>query len=347
MIHLHRPLPIRIPFGVMLAAWVGVSMGACDRSPVGPASCCPPIRAITLADWTRDGYGTPAATDAIASIAAAGANTIVLVVTAYQSDVHAAALDRDDPRTASRVAVLRAAQAVQDAGLEVVFKPHVDVDDGTWRGHIAPADPGAWFGSYRDFVLPWAALAESLGSVLFVVGTELASTLDEERYWRETLAAVRGKFSGQLVYAASWDECDRVPFWDALDLVGVDAYFPIASRPDPGRFELLAGWQPWIERLELLQHRAGRPILLTEIGYRSVDGAGERPYDIGAAGRIDLLEQSDLYWAALQATALADGFAGLCWWNWRAAGGGGPLDSDYTPAGKLAEQELRSAWGTR
>ena len=139
-------------------------------------------------------------------------------------------------------------------------------------------------------------------------------------------AALRAAFSGELSYAASWDEAHLVPFWPELDLVGIDFYYPVARRPDAGRVEILAGWQPWLARLERLHRQTGRPIVIAEIGYRSVDGAALHPYAFGNDATIDLREQADLYWAAIEATGGESWIAGIYFWNWLASGGGGPED---------------------
>jgi glycosyl hydrolase family 113 len=301
-------------------------------------------RAVTLVDWTPDGYGSAAARDQIAAIAATGATRIVVVVTAYQGDAGTGLPAAYPGLTPTPAAVAAALQNARAAGLQVGIKPHVDLRDGRWRGTIAPADPAAWFEAYRTFLLPWADFAAANGADLFVVGTELAGTIAHADAWRQLVGAVRARFPGTLTYAASWDEAERIGFWSALDVVGVDAYYPIAGRNDPGRFELLRGWQPWLERLEILHHKVGRRVLFTEIGYRSVDGAGMQPARFDAAARADPGEQADLYWAALQATGDAAWITGLVWWNWPARGGGGPADTDYTPAGKPAQSELQRAW---
>jgi hypothetical protein len=250
----------------------------------------------------------------------------------------------DDPRTPGGGAVRHALASAAGYGLSIVIKPHVDLDDGSWRGRIVPPHPAEWFTSYRRFILPLAALAESLHARQFVIGTELAGTLGSVELWRESIAMVRAVFSGQIVYAASWDEASRVPFWSDVDRVGIDFYFPVATRPDPGRVDALAGWQPWLARLQTLHEQVGQPILLTEIGYRSVGGAGMHPYE-ATGGRLDLGEQADLYWAALEASGGQAWLEGMYWWNWPADGRGGPSNTDYTPHGKPAEVELRGSWG--
>jgi hypothetical protein len=333
-----------------LCVWL--VMAGCERLPTEPAQSNPAqIHGMTFADWTANGYSRASADRALDAIAAAGATHLAIIVTAYQANPRAHEIRLANARTSARTptatAVQHAVNHAKSLGLRVVIKPHVDLDDGTWRGNIAPSDPNAWFKSYRDFILPWAELATTVGAVQFIIGTELAGTIQHEQLWRETIKQTRAIFPGEIVYAASWDEAFKVPFWRELDFAGVDFYFPVATRHDPGRFEILAGWQPWLDRLRLLHQQAGRQIILTEIGYRSVDGAGMRPYEFGDEAALDLQEQADLYWAALQATADESWIVGLFWWNWLANGAGGENNTDYTPSGKPAEMELQKSWRGR
>jgi hypothetical protein len=328
-----------------IALVLNLMSAGCTRLPSAPARpFTPPIRSVTLAAWTGDGYGGPAALAMLDAIAASGANSVTILVTAYQANAADARVRTHDPRTPTSATVREIAFAAASRGLSVAIKPHVDLDDGAWRGTLHPPDPDVWFDAYSAFVVPLARLADSLGAARFVVGTELAGTLEHAGRWRETIRQLRDVFPGTLTYAASWDEAHLVPFWDALDLVGVNAYFPVALRDRPGRAELLAGWAPWIERLDRLHERTGKRILLTEIGYRSADGAGREPYAYDGPATIDLEEQADLYWAALEATRDLPWMEGLDWWNFLASGAGGPVDADFTPFGKPALAELEAAW---
>ena len=336
----------RALIGIIVGATVALSATTgCERTPTGPATSRPGgIRGITLVDWTASGYGSPEAAASIQSLAATGANTIVIVVTAYQASPSSSVVRADDARTPIPTAVAQAVTWAHDAGLAVCIKLHVDLDDGSWRGAIEPASPVEWFSSYRAFVLSWASFAGTHDVDCFVVGTELAGTLQHAGEWQETIRRVREVFSGTIVYAASWDEAWHVPFWNDVDAVGIDCYFPVAGRTTPGRLEILAGWQPWIDRLHLLHRQTRRDVLLTEIGYRSVDGAGMNPFRSSDGAPVDLEEQADLYWAALEATASESWITGLCWWNWPADGSSDPDDGAYTPHGKPAESELIATW---
>ncbi len=317
---------------------------SCDDLPTGPARTPQmTVRGITLADWTSGGYASPSAQSAVNAIAAVGANTVVLIRTAYQTQLSSNSIATDS-RTPTTSSLETAAAWSRALGLRVVLKPHVDVDTGAWRGNIRPGDASAWFESYGAFIMDAARLAERLGADQFVVGTELSGTVGHDGRWRALIASVRTVYSGEVAYAASWDGASRITFWDAVDVVGVDFYGAVTRRNDPGRVEILAGWQPWLDRLHLLHKLTGTPIVLTEIGYRSVDGAGREPFAFGNGAVVDVGEQADLYWAALQAVGERDWIEGMYWWNWLATDEGGTANTDYTPRGKPAQGELNDAW---
>jgi hypothetical protein len=162
--------------------------------------------------------------------------------------------------------------------------------------------------------------------------------------WREAIDSIRAIYRGRLMYAASWDEAMLVPFWRDVDIIGIDCYVPVAVRDNPGPLEILAGWAPILERYELLHRQTGLPVMLSELGYRSIDGSGRRPYDWRLQGTIDAGEQADLYWAASQAVEAAPWITGVYWWGWAADGSGGMEDGSYTPFGKPAEQILKEHW---
>jgi hypothetical protein len=57
--------------------------------------------------------------------------------------------------------------------------------------------------------------------------------------WRRRIADVRRVYSGKLTYAVNWHrEVEEVSFWDALDPIGVQGYFPLATAAVPTVDEL-------------------------------------------------------------------------------------------------------------
>ena len=95
----------------------------------------------------------------------------------------------------------------------------------------------AWFGAnVLRIPLLYAFLAAWAKAEIFCVGVELDRTAigpRRERAWRELIAAVRVLYPGAVTYAANWDRAGEIPFWDALDFVGVD--YVVAMAIDQNR----------------------------------------------------------------------------------------------------------------
>ena len=115
--------------------------------------------------------------------------------------------------------------------MKVVLKPMVDVADGSWRGTIAPTNWTLWFQNYREFINYYANMSQTNNLEMFTVGTELRSSQSRTSDWRKVITDARARFFGNITYAANWDSygTGSIGFWDALDYVGVDAYFPLTE----------------------------------------------------------------------------------------------------------------------
>jgi hypothetical protein len=329
--------------GLLAAGFAPAPSPAAPSPPPPP----PPQKGITLPSWWHDLYRRRRAERALAAIAATGANWVQLVVTAYQTDHRAVRIAADPQRTPADADLAYAVAAARAQGLRVLLKLHVDLADDPdhWRGDIGRAfrDDSAWrdwFSSYTRFAERYASFARSYAIDQVAVGTELEGTTAREAAWRAVIDAVRRRYPGPLVYAANHGEEIRIGFWDALDLIGVDAYYPLAAIARPRRAELRGAWArsgalATLERLS--QAEGNKPILLTEIGYRSVEGAAAAPWDWTRRGRVDLVQQRELYRAAFRALWGRPWLAGMFWWYWDLdPDAGGPADTGYTPQGKPA-----------
>jgi hypothetical protein len=275
-------------------------------------------------------------------IVAVGATDVALVVGWSQPDVKASRLTRGSSTPAD--ADLRAiAAAARDRGLAVVMFPIVIVERtamGEWRGTLAPRDVDAWWSSYENFILHHAAIARDTGATALVVGSELGSTEAWRDRWYHLIAAVERVYDGALWYSANWDHYDRVSFWPRLDAIGVTGYFELTTDRDAGAGALTAAWQKPRDALLAFARRAGKPLILTEVGYPSRDGAATRPWDYTADGAIDLEEQRRAFRAL--ADAWTDRAAGVFVWEW--SGDGGARDGGYAVRGKPARCEIERWW---
>lgn len=327
-------------------------------SPTAPGTPTPPAvrfdyAGITHVSWWHDEYGYPAATESRRALAATGARWAGVLTTWYM-ETRTSSRIRPHPERSNADGVVRQAIAeLRALGLRVMLKPHVDVEDGTWRAQIEPADPALWFDSYAAMLDHYAAMAAETGAEMLVVGTELASLSGSGHAgaWTTLLARVRARYSGLLTYAANavepGDEFTSVSFWPQLDLLGLDVYTPLTDEANPTRAELAAGWRrnryghDMVATFSNWQRAHGKPVIFTEIGYRSGDGANRAPWDWGTALAPDPAEQADCY-AAMHEVWSREGawMKGAFFWAWDVRAPG-PGDTGFNPRGKPAEDVLR------
>src|SRR5208337_2664279 len=100
----------------------------------------------------------------------------------------------------------------------------------------------------------------------FSVGCELAtmSGSADRGTWLTIINAIRAIYGGPLVYAATTVEYPNVSFWDQLNFIGVDAYFPLSTTPTTDVSALEAAWIPIRDQMSAFAAGVGRPILFTE-----------------------------------------------------------------------------------
>jgi hypothetical protein len=297
-------------------------------------------------------YSHPDADLSLASLASTGADWISVHPVGYQNYITSTTIFTTT-QTATDADLLHVITVAHDMGLKVMLKPQLGVllDPSEGAGSIGEQftteiEWNAWFASYQDFIFHYADVAEPYGADQFCVGTELAATTHRADDWREVIAGVRLRFDGPITYASFGGKEVDISWWDAVDYIGVDAYYPLTDKLDPTLEELRAAWIPHIATLTDLAVTWGKPIIFTEIGYRSMDGANIFPGVYWSGGTIDLQEQADCYQAAFESVYDQPWFAGMFWWAWDAEPfAGGVCDDGYIPHDKPAEDVLRDWYG--
>ncbi len=242
-------------------------------------------------------------------------------------------------------ALCEAAARARALGMRVWLTPHLWARG--WVGDLE-FDAAGWdrfFAAYREFVLHYALLAQREGMDGLVLGHELVSAtrLRGDR-WRALIGDVRRIYTGTLTYGANWgEEVERVEFWDALDLVGVSFYPPLAERPTRSVPALRAGAERALASLRAVSEKYGRPVLLLEAGYAAQPDAPVRPWE----ERFQVSDpetQRACYQALVEALHSQYWIAGVYWWKWFSSGSlGGRAEGSFTPRGKPAEQVLAQA----
>ena len=237
-------------------------------------------------------------------------------------------------------------------GLHVMLKPQIYVP-GSWTGGLdfaTAADWDSWEQSYEAYLLPFARLADSLDVEILCVGTEFKiGARKREVFWRSLIKKVRNIYKGTLTYSANWDEYQEVPFWDALDAIGVSAYFPLIDHKTPLEETLQSAWQPYVVQLKTLSEQRKKPILFTEYGYMSVDGCAGKIWEVEQVATtlpINEAAQSNALAAMWAVFGAQPWWAGGFLWKWfpNMQGHEGYPERDYTPQGKAAERRLQQIW---
>ncbi len=155
--------------------------------------------------------------------------------------------------------------------------------------------------------------------------------------WRALIAAVRSVYPGRITYSANWDQLEVMTFGDALDFLGMNAYFEVGDE-GPTLYGMLANWQEPLATVSRWQARHGKPVVVTEIGYPSREGGTVDPWNYRGQGGADAEEQDLGYRAFITAWAAQPWLAGVYfyyWWDDPTDGGRG-----YTPRGKPAARTV-------
>ena len=312
---------------------------------------------ITHVSWWFDEYTYAAATASRNSLAATNANWAGVLVTWYQPSITANAMAPSSTQTPTDVAVRQAIQEFHNQGIKVMLKPHVDVNDAvsSWRGNINPASPDTWFSNYTQFMVQYAQMADSLGVEMLCIGTELktVSGAANQARWYSVIDAIRAVYRGALTYAANatsaGDEFTSVSFWDRVDVIGLDGYFALTNHADPTLAQLVAAWRRNSSGLDLVAtvtnfyNAHQKPIIFTEIGYKSSAGANTEPWNYSHVGAYDPTEQRNCMDAAFTVwSQWSSWLKGFFWWDWPVPAPSAS-DTDYNPRGKPAADLLR-AW---
>ncbi len=293
--------------------------------------------------------------DCLEDLIEVGANWITLFPYGaqknYNSSNLASAADHEDTSSwdEDRIALIHKAKALN---LKVMLKPHLwlnNSSDGKWREDILPENWVSWSNDYERFILHYARLAEETGVDLFCIGMELTSIVKHHpAFWRQLIQKVRKVYSGKLTYAANWyEEYEMIDFWDELDYIGIQAYFPLGKKENPSIKYLERAWQSYVQELFQISKEFNKPILFTELGYKSTSDTAISPWDWAekedANYQASEQAQAKAYQAFFKVFWDEKWFAGVQFWQWRSE-----LKSDhaitFSPQEKLAETILKEWW---
>jgi len=241
----------------------------------------------------------------------------------------------------------------------------------------------AFFDSWAAVLAPLASLAQSLsqgsatcslgapGVSLLTLGDTLDTAFSQEARMRRLISGVRAVYKGCISAVSNGRLLPTIGWWDAVDVIGHEAYWPLAATASPigsapSVASLLDGWQGVAETMAAVSAaNGGKRIAFLTAGAQSRPNCHLEPWGTGGtapgpAGNnqgdvsawplsYDMHCQANVYEALFQAFEPFEHswYAGFTLWRWSPdPTQGGPSDNDYSPHGKEAEGVFRQWVGS-
>jgi len=107
------------------------------------------------------------------------------------------------------------------------------------------------------------------------------------KHWKQLIRKTRKVYGGKLSYAANFDNYFEVGFWNKLDFIGINAYFPLRHLKNAEfsqntlENELNEGWNHVFDEIEAFQKEQQLedfPLLFTELGYTNYASSTLEPW---------------------------------------------------------------------
>lgn len=317
------------------------------------------IAGISFTNWVPGARATPRSDTSMTNLRATGANWIAFPFLGYQQTLTSTTIFKGE-LTPTDVQLIHDIEKAHSLGLKVMLKPQMrvvdsdptDVNNPIGKAFTSSQEWDAWFLSYQTFIDHYADIAQAEGVELFCVGTELWGTAYQSSRWRDVIASVRIHYHGPLTYSALHSgttpgEEVSISWWDALDYLGVSAYYHLTEQESPTLNELNTAWTPYVDMLSSWASKWEKPVLFTEVGYRDIDRSAWMPGDYWTQRLASPEQQAQAYQAVFDNFWNQPWFAGMFWWEWLTDPDQGlPPNIDYTPHNRPAEQVLRSWYAT-
>jgi hypothetical protein len=255
-----------------------------------------------------------------------------------------------------RAALERSIRSAKAEGMRVILKPHLWLsprpeNEGQWTGSTQFSDEGwrEYLSRYRSMVLTYAEISSRAGADLVVIGTEMkTATKGFPEFFTRLIGEIRAFYPGEITYAANHDEFQRIPFWGALDYVGVDAYYELSEERSPSVEQIKAGWAGPKEELMAAAKASGRRVLFLEAGYKPKPYALKAPWEWRSDKEEDQGIQEAAYRALFESFWGEEWFAGVYFWKYFSDLSSSAQEAkaeQFVVYKKKAEQVIREYYG--
>ena len=294
-----------------------------------------------------NGYASTKATEAINKQNELGSNALSLIPYSYIQNINKPAPFRFSNRAGSEndESIVHSAYEAKQKGMFTLLKPQIFVGN-SWPGDIEMLNQTDWdsfFDYYYKWIRHYAFLAEIHEMDALCIGVEFTkATLNQSDKWREMIRKTRSLFRGKLTYAANWGaEFENIDFWNELDFIGLNCYYPLSKKDNPTDEELKAKFDTIKTKINAVYSRFKKPIVFTEIGFRSINMPWKNPHAEGDDS-YNQEHQQRCYEVVFSGIENEPWCGGILWWKFPSyLEYRGTENSAFTPNNKMAEAAVR------
>ncbi len=295
-----------------------------------------------------NGYLSSKATESLQKQADLGGNAMAIVPYSY--------INTEAPPTYLSIGnragsendegIVHSAFEARKRGMETLLKPQIFFGN-SWPGALEYKNEKDWdgfFEYYYRWIRHYAFLAEIHQIESFCMGVEFViATLSHEKQWTKMIRGVRGLYQGKLTYAANWgDEFENVGFWNELDFIGLNSYYPLSKEDTPSDDDLRENFNEVKEKIQKVYDTYNKPIVFTEIGFRSIEMPWKNPH---AGGRDQVFNEEDqqrCYEIIFEGIQNEPWCQGILWWKYPSyLEYRGIQNTSFTPNNKKADATVK------
>eukprot|EP00301_Raphidiophrys_heterophryoidea_P025443 c8540_g1_i1.p1 GENE.c8540_g1_i1~~c8540_g1_i1.p1 ORF type:complete len:450 (-),score=128.13 c8540_g1_i1:239-1588(-) len=291
--------------------------------------------------------------ESIARHSCNGGNWIELTVPCSQGSLtnatSLACADNIEQLVAEDVELIRCV----DPKMSIFLSPYPSYNTETsWQANIGESNFNDekfwddWFGIWKREMTRFAKVAQHNHVEMLGIGLELSTPQLKSNRWRDLVnTAVRPHFQGTIIYGSDKYSEKDVEFWDTIDAIGVDGYYRLAKEdPNPSLATLKSSWKEWVQNLQNIQSKyPNKPVIFTELGYRSLQGTNRCPGCWTMQGDTSLELQARLFESLFEAVCTQKFFGGIFVFGWSVdvqSDLKNAINNGYSVIGKPAEDVL-------
>jgi hypothetical protein len=225
------------------------------------------------------------------TLARRGIGGVACVIPVFMSSPTAADIALKEPYSPSDGDIAACIAIAHRYGMPATLRVTIDESNfkrPAWRGSIAPRPFAAFAANYTAMIVHVARIAARARGDEVVVGAELMSLERQTGFWQAVIAQVRAVYHGRVAYSMNWESTLRPApdFLRDVDVIGVDAYFPLAVPPSPTVQQYEAAMRRAWGLMAPLR-RFHKEIAIHEIGMPARHGAAKYPWEVNTHAPID------------------------------------------------------------